>query len=89
MQENTALFEFDAQIAAQGYPLVCGVDEAGRGPLAGPVVAAAVILPPQEQLLERWPQLAQLNDSKKLSEKKRTDWGKSCCCLLKTGMELE
>ena len=31
MQENTALFEFDAQIAAQGYPLVCGVDEAGRG----------------------------------------------------------
>ena len=71
MQENTALFEFDAQIAAQGYPLVCGVDEAGRGPLAGPVVAAAVILPPQEQLLERWPQLAQLNDSKKLSEKKR------------------
>ena len=71
MQENTALFEFDAQIAAQGYPLVCGVDEAGRGPLAGPVVAAAVILPPQEQLLERWPQLAQLNDSKKLSEKMR------------------
>lgn len=41
---------------------------------AGPVVAAAVILPPQEQLLERWPQLAQLNDSKKLSEKS----GSSC-----------
>ena len=43
MQENTALFEFDAQIAAQGYPLVCGVDEAGRGPLAGPVVAACLL----------------------------------------------
>ena len=79
MQENTALFEFDAQIAAQGYPLVCGVDEAGRGPLAGPVVAAAVILPPQEQLLERWPQLAQLNDSKKLSEKKREQLFEPIC----------
>lgn len=79
MQENTALFEFDAQIATQGYPLVCGVDEAGRGPLAGPVVAAAVILPPQEQLLERWPQLAQLNDSKKLSEKKREQLFEPIC----------
>lgn len=79
MQENTALFEFDAQIVAQGYPLVCGVDEAGRGPLAGPVVAAAVILPPQEQLLERWPQLAQLNDSKKLSEKKREQLFEPIC----------
>lgn len=49
------------------YPqgLVCGVDEAGRGPLAGPVVAAAVILDPQRPI-------DGLNDSKKLSEKKRT-----------------
>ena len=45
------------------------MDEAGRGPLAGPVVAAAVILP--EDALQRCPQLAILNDSKKLSEKKR------------------
>jgi ribonuclease HII len=44
--------------------LVCGVDEAGRGPLAGPVVAAAVILDPARPILG-------LNDSKKLSEKKR------------------
>ena len=44
--------------------LVCGVDEAGRGPLAGPVVAAAVILDPARPI-------AGLNDSKKLSEKKR------------------
>ena len=48
------------------YPtgLVCGVDEAGRGPLAGPVVAAAVILDPKDAI-------SGLNDSKKLSEKKR------------------
>jgi ribonuclease HII len=44
--------------------LVCGIDEAGRGPLAGPVVAAAVILDPNQAI-------AGLNDSKKLSEKKR------------------
>ena len=44
--------------------LVCGVDEAGRGPLAGPVVAAAVMLPKEEKILF-------INDSKKLSEKKR------------------
>ena len=48
--------------------ILCGLDEAGRGPLAGPVVAGAVILP-QDFPLEL---LAQLNDSKKLSEKKRS-----------------
>jgi ribonuclease HII len=48
----------------RGFPMVCGVDEAGRGPLCGPVVAAAVILP-QGLYIEG------LNDSKKLSEKKR------------------
>ena len=46
--------------------MVCGIDEAGRGPLAGPVVAAAVILPTDCEIL--W-----LNDSKKLSEKKREE----------------
>ena len=46
--------------------LVCGIDEAGRGPLAGPVVAGAVILPPDCEILY-------LNDSKKLSEKKREE----------------
>lgn len=55
---------FEQELRAQGYPLVCGVDEAGRGPLAGPVVAAAVILPPDCEI-------EGLNDSKKLSEKKR------------------
>ena len=56
--------EFDDALRAEGFSLLCGVDEAGRGPLAGPVFAAAVILSP-----ERIPE--GLNDSKKLSEKKR------------------
>ncbi len=47
-----------------GYTYICGIDEAGRGPFAGPVVAGAVILDPQKEILY-------LNDSKKLSEKKR------------------
>ena len=49
-----------------GIKLICGVDEAGRGPLAGPVCAAAVILPPHAQL-------PGLNDSKKLTDKKRRE----------------
>ncbi len=57
-------FEFDEQFRRQGATLLCGVDEAGRGPLAGPVFAAAVVLDPA-----RIPE--GLNDSKKLSEKKR------------------
>lgn len=56
--------EFDEAIRAEGVSLLCGVDEAGRGPLAGPVFAAAVILRP-DAVPEG------LNDSKKLSEKKR------------------
>ena len=50
----------------EGYRLICGVDEAGRGPLAGPVCAAAVILP--EHLV-----IPGLNDSKKLSDKRRRE----------------
>lgn len=57
-----AMSVYEFENAAKGY--VCGIDEAGRGPLAGPVVAAAVILPEDETFLY-------LNDSKKLSEKKR------------------
>lgn len=48
----------------EGFRLVCGVDEAGRGPLAGPVCAAAVILPPDLEI-------EGLNDSKKLTDKRR------------------
>lgn len=51
---------------AEGYDLVCGVDEAGRGPLAGPVCAAAVILPKDLEI-------AGLNDSKKLTDKRRRE----------------
>lgn len=51
-------------LSEQGYSAVCGVDEAGRGPLAGPVYAAAVILKPDSEF-------EGLNDSKKLTEKKR------------------
>lgn len=59
------LAAFDAETRAeQGIELLCGVDEAGRGPLAGPVCCAAVILPPELVLPE-------VNDSKKLTEKKR------------------
>ena len=50
----------------QAYPYICGMDEVGRGPLAGPVVAGAVILPKDENILY-------LNDSKQLSEKKREE----------------
>ena len=57
-------YEIERAYAAQGYACICGVDEAGRGPLAGPVYAAAVILPPGLETLG-------LNDSKKLTEKKR------------------
>lgn len=50
----------------EDYTLICGIDEAGRGPLAGPVTAGAVILPKDCQILY-------LNDSKKLSEKRREE----------------
>ena len=50
----------------RGIKIICGVDEAGRGPLAGPVCAAAVILPPNTDI-------PGLNDSKKLSDKKRRE----------------
>lgn len=57
-------YEFERIARADGFSAVCGVDEAGRGPLAGPVCAAAVILP--EGCV-----IKGLDDSKKLSEKKR------------------
>ena len=56
--------EYEIEAKSKGYKAVCGVDEAGRGPLAGPVCAAAVILP-ENTIIDG------VNDSKKLSEKKR------------------
>ncbi len=58
------MLEFEMYYREQGYQAICGVDEAGRGPLAGPVFAAAVILP--EGLI-----IEGVTDSKKLTEKKR------------------
>ena len=60
-------FAEERKLQEQGYRLIAGIDEAGRGPLAGPVVAAAVILP--YQLDAPW--LAQVRDSKQLSPAKR------------------
>ena len=57
-------YEYENLLKEKGYKVVCGIDEAGRGPLAGPVFAAAVILPDDLGDLG-------INDSKKLSEKKR------------------
>ncbi len=57
-------YSFEEAAKAKGFSFICGVDEAGRGPLAGPVCAAAVILPDGCDI-------PGLNDSKKLSEKKR------------------
>ncbi len=60
------LWNYEHAAFAEGYDLVCGVDEAGRGPLAGPVCAAAVILPKDLEI-------AGLNDSKKLNDKRRRE----------------
>jgi len=63
-KENIDMLAYEKGYTSQGFKMICGVDEAGRGPLAGPVCAAAVIFP--EGLI-----IDGVNDSKKLSEKKR------------------
>ena len=68
----TELWTLENEIYDEGYALICGVDEAGRGPLAGPVCAAAVILP-------RGTVIKGLNDSKKLTEKKREELFDEIC----------
>ena len=65
MSEMT-MWEIEEEVYAEGFTVICGVDEAGRGPLAGPVCAAAVILPKGHQI-------PGLNDSKKLTDKKRRE----------------
>ena len=74
----TELWELENEIYDSGVALLCGVDEAGRGPLAGPVYAAAVMLP-------RGCEIPGLNDSKKLTEKRREELfdvicGKALAC---------
>lgn len=60
------MWEYEQKYYSQGVQYICGVDEAGRGPLAGPVCAAAVILPPEIDI-------PGLDDSKKLSDKRRRE----------------
>lgn len=60
------MFDFENECKEQGYKLIAGIDEAGRGPLAGPVCVAMAIMPLDEQNI-----IEGINDSKKLTEKKR------------------
>jgi len=63
---NVNMWEIENGVRGEGYEIICGVDEAGRGPLAGPVCAAAVILPMGLEI-------PGLTDSKKLTDKKRRE----------------
>lgn len=65
-KSNPLTWEIENEYFSKGYKVICGTDEAGRGPLCGPVTAAACILP--EGLI-----IEGLNDSKKISEKKREE----------------
>ena len=64
LERLTKLKELEKDLYNKGFQKICGIDEAGRGPLAGPVVVAGVIMPP-DSMIEG------VNDSKKVSEKKR------------------
>ena len=64
LERLTQLKQIEKSVYNEGYKLTCGIDEAGRGPLAGPVVVASVIMP-KNSMIEG------VNDSKKISEKKR------------------
>lgn len=64
--EKPDMWQIENRFFAQGYSVICGVDEAGRGPLAGPVCAAAVILPKNLDI-------PGLNDSKKLTDRRRRE----------------
>ena len=65
-KEEINLYRYEEELYDNGYKNVCGIDEAGRGPLAGPVVVAACIMPP-------FLRIDGINDSKQLSEKKREE----------------
>jgi ribonuclease HII len=70
------IYRYDESFRNEGFSRVAGIDEAGRGPLAGPVVASAVILPPMKRIKG-------LRDSKKVPEKERESlfWDLLCCAL--------
>ena len=77
-QEESDLWSEERRFWESGCTCICGADEAGAGPLAGPVYAAAVILPPGRLI-------PGLNDSKKLTEKKREAAGKKRGFLISGG----
>ena len=64
IEKYEVMSQFEKECIEEGTPIACGIDEAGRGPLAGPVVAAACILDPEKPIYG-------LDDSKKLSPQKR------------------
>ncbi len=66
IKRSYKMLEFERKYYEMGYKYICGIDEVGRGPLAGPVVTCAVILPKDETILY-------LNDSKQVSKKKREE----------------
>jgi ribonuclease HII len=68
---QTDRFAYEKELLRRGYELIAGMDEAGRGPLAGPVVAAAVILPRSMIAQGLPPELAGLDDSKRLTGRQR------------------
>ncbi len=72
-KQETDRFQFERDLFARGVRCLAGVDEAGRGPLAGPVVAAAVILPHEWFKAGVPPALSRLNDSKQLSARVREE----------------
>ncbi len=65
-KEEVNLYKFEEELYDEGYQNICGIDEAGRGPIAGPVVVAGCILPP-------FLRIEGINDSKKLTAKKREE----------------
>lgn len=94
MKTNLPHFEYESQYSKKGFKYIAGIDEVGRGPWAGPLVAAAVVLPPRQFSInnsetlvsrkmyrlpsknvndERFSKFGEIDDSKKLSEKKRNE----------------
>ena len=67
-KDKIDMFAYEKEFMAKGYKLISGTDEVGRGPLAGPVCVASVIMPLDEEHI-----IEGINDSKKLSEKKREE----------------
>jgi ribonuclease HII len=86
--DTTDRFDFERQLLGDGIIQIAGVDEAGRGPLAGPVVAAAVVFP--AELIRRGlpPELGGLNDSKQLTAARRDRFFEVLTCHVPVGFSI-